>query len=234
MKFVLIHGAWLDKSCWAKTASILETKGHQIVAFDLAGHGDDSTPLAEITLDRYVSQAVAAAESLGGEVTLVGHSMAGIVVSSTLEARPDLFIKGVYIAAYLVGDGQSLNDLAQTDADSHVGPNLRPAADWSTLDIAEEARKGLFFPDVADELSAPLLANWKAEPVGPQVAPLKLTDERFGSVPRLYVHTAKDIVVSRPLQGRMVEAVGAATVEIETGHLPMLADPVALSNLLEA
>ncbi|MFX8445378.1 hypothetical protein ABTL54_20690, partial [Acinetobacter baumannii] len=66
--------------------------------------------------------------------------MAGIVLSAAAETEPRLFRSLTYVAAYLVADGQSLNDLAQTDADSGVGPNIRPAADWSTLDLAEESR----------------------------------------------------------------------------------------------
>ena len=233
-KIVLVHGAWLDKTCWNDVAEILTEKGHQVVSFDLAGHGADTTELPNITMDAYVAQAAAAANELGAPVNLVGHSMAGMVITAAAEAHPELWSRLVYVAAFLPASGQSLNDLAQTDGDSQLGPNVRPAADWSTLDIVEEARHGLFFHDVSDEKSAPLLANWKAEPAAPQVAPVTTSPERFGSVPRTYIHSEFDHVISSSLQARMVATTPCDEHSIATGHLPMLADAAGLADLLEA
>jgi pimeloyl-ACP methyl ester carboxylesterase len=233
-KFVLVHGAWLDKTCWDDVAEILTAKGHDVVAFDLVGHGADVTELPAITLEAYVAQAAAGASELGAPVNLVGHSMAGMVITAAAEAHPELWTRLIYVAAFLPASGQSLNDLAQTDADSQLGPNVRPAADWSTLDVAEEARHDLFFHDVSDDKSGPLLANWKAEPVAPQVAPIATTAERFGSVPRTYIHSEFDRVISPSLQARMVAATPSDEHSLATGHLPMLVNPVGLADLLEA
>ena len=233
-KFVLVHGAWLDQTCWNNVAAILTEKGHPVISFDLVGHGADTTALPEITMEAYVAQAAAAANELGAPVNLVGHSMAGMVITAAAEAHPELWSRLIYVAAFLPVSGQSLNDLAQTDGDSQLGPNIRPAADWSTLDIAEEARHGLFFHDVADEKSAPLLENWKAEPAAPQVAPVTTTDERFGAIPRAYIHSEFDHVISPSLQARMVAATLCDEHSIATGHLPMMANAAGLADLLEA
>lgn len=222
----------MDARCWDAVKAELVGAGHEAVAFDLAGHGMDVTPLEEISLDRYCEQTIAEAEGMDGEVYLVGHSMAGIVISQTGEKRPDLFSKLIYVAAYLPQTGQSLNDLAQTDADSHVGPAMRPAEDWSTLDLAEESRADMFFHDVPEDVAEPFLASWKAEPVGPQAKPLELTAERFGSLPRLYVATKFDRVVSPSLQERMLEATPSDKVTIETGHAPMLGAASELARIL--
>jgi len=232
MKYLLIHGAWMTKECWSPTVELLEGNGHEVRAIDLPGRGADST--SPVTLDDYSDRVVSEAEAMGGDVNLVGHSMAGIVLSATAEKRPDLFCSLTYVAAYLVTSGQSLNDLAQTDADSGVGPNVRPAADWSTLDLAEESRAGLFFHDVPADVAAPFLAAWKAEPTAPQTTPLAVTESRFGSVARRYIKTLNDRVVSPSLQDRMLLATPTRTVTLETGHLPMLVDPASFVQTLEA
>ena len=231
--FLLVHGAWMDARCWNRVIELLQAAGHDAVAFDLAGHGLDATPLADITLDRYCEQTISEAEAVGDEVILVGHSMAGIVISQSAEKRPDLFKKSIYVAAYLPKSGQSLNDLAQTDADSHVGPAMRPAPDWSTLDLSEESRGEMFFHDVTEDDASVFLEGWKAEPVGPQATPLSLSEEKFGSVSRLYVSTANDRVVSPGLQTRMIQSTPTEVVTIETGHVPMLANPEALVAILQ-
>lgn len=212
----------MTKECWSPALELLSSRGHEARAVDLPGHGSDAT--FPVTLEAYADCAIQEAQAMGGVVNLVGHSMAGIVLSAAAEKRPDLFRSVTYVAAYLVASGQSLNDLAQTDADSGVGPNLRPAADWSTLDLAEESRAELFFHDVDPAVAAPFLAAWKAEPTAPQTTPLTLTNENFGSVERRYVKTLNDRVVSPALQDRMLASTPTRTVALQTGHLPMLAD----------
>ncbi len=228
---LFVHGAWMDKRCWEPILERME--GRRIDSFDLPGHGQDTTPLSEISLDAYVSRVVEHAESLGGDVVLVGHSMAGIVLCQSAETRPDLFEKLIYVAAYLPTNGQSLNDLAQADGASKAGPHLRPAADWSTLDIEESARGDLFFHDVDPAVAAPYLSTWKAEPVRPPSTPLALTDERFGSVERAYVRTAQDRIVSPQLQSLMLEKTPTSSIELNCGHAVMLAQPDALAQALE-
>jgi pimeloyl-ACP methyl ester carboxylesterase len=231
--FLLVHGAWMDQRCWSQSAASLRDKSHTVVTFDLAGHGTDATGLADVSLARYVEQTLQKAASLGaGKVVLVGHSMGGIVISQAAEEEPERFSRLVYVAAYLPTSGQSLNDLAQTDANSRIGPNMRPAPDWSTLDIAEEARADLFFHDVDPVRAEPFLSAWKAEPVAPLGTPLTLTRERFGSVPRTYIHTTLDRVVSSPLQKRMLQATPADVFDLVCGHAAMLSKPRELAELL--
>jgi len=56
--FILIHGAWHGGWCWERIVPLLEQQGHRVLAPDLPGMGNDSTPLATITLD-YWAQFVA-------------------------------------------------------------------------------------------------------------------------------------------------------------------------------
>jgi pimeloyl-ACP methyl ester carboxylesterase len=89
MRIHLVHGAWHGRWCWVKTIAELEGMGHTVVALDLPGLGEDQTPPAEITLQRYVD---AVCDALGKEeepVLLVGHSMGGIVVSEAAERLPE-------------------------------------------------------------------------------------------------------------------------------------------------
>src|SRR5215475_785880 len=81
---VLVHGAWVDASCWDKVVPALKAAGHEVLVVNLPGHGSDNTPPANITLQSYVD---AVKTAIGGrkDVTLVGHSLAGIVISEVAE-----------------------------------------------------------------------------------------------------------------------------------------------------
>ena len=54
--FLLVHGAWEGAWSWRETTAHLEKNGHQVIAIDLPGHGDDKTPISEITLKLYADR----------------------------------------------------------------------------------------------------------------------------------------------------------------------------------
>jgi pimeloyl-ACP methyl ester carboxylesterase len=119
--FVLVHGAFQDASGWDAVVPALEAAGHTAVTVALAGRGDDTTPLGELTLANYRDAVVEVIEQQETPVILVGHSFGGIVISSVAEAVPDQIETAVYLAAYLPQNGDSLASLAQNDHFSVLG-----------------------------------------------------------------------------------------------------------------
>lgn len=81
--YVLVHGSWMGKFCWAEVVPMLEALGSAVLTLDLPAHGDDSTPSEKASLDGY-RDAVLAVIGDRNDVTLVGHSMAGMVISAVL------------------------------------------------------------------------------------------------------------------------------------------------------
>lgn len=117
---VLVHGAWMGASAWDRVATDLRARGISVTAVALPGHGQDRTPPSALTLANYV-KAVEAALPAQGQATVVGHSMAGMVISAPAESMPDRVASLVYVAAYLPQSGNSLNQLSQQDPESRVG-----------------------------------------------------------------------------------------------------------------
>jgi pimeloyl-ACP methyl ester carboxylesterase len=60
---------------------LLEAEGHQAVALDLPGHGDDSTAVSRMTLVANVKCIREAVEAADERVILVGHSIGGIAIT---------------------------------------------------------------------------------------------------------------------------------------------------------
>ena len=87
---------------------LLRGAGHRVDAPDLAGLGTDRTSLADITLATWRDQIAALVDAALEPVVLVGHSRGGIVISEVAEARPDKIARLVYLAAFLLGDGESI------------------------------------------------------------------------------------------------------------------------------
>ncbi len=100
--FVLVHGSWHGAWCWNKLTPLLEREGHAVIAPDLPGHGEDWTPIPEISLQSYVDRVGEALDSAPEPAILVGHSMAGTVISQLAEQRPDQVAGLVYLCAFLL------------------------------------------------------------------------------------------------------------------------------------
>ena len=104
--YVLIHGAYLGAWCWKKIIPLLEKEGHKVVAPDLPGHGENKRPIAEITLQTYTDHLCEILDEQPDPVILVGHSLGGVVITQTAEYRPEKIRKLVYVAGYLLRNGE--------------------------------------------------------------------------------------------------------------------------------
>lgn len=232
---VLVHGAWMGASAWDRVASDLRQRGFRVTAVELPGHGADTTPAAQLSLDGYVKTVLAALPAQG-QAIVVGHSMGGMVISALAEQAPERVAELVYVAGYLPQNGESLYKIAMTDADSRVGAywtQADPKA-YSPASLRPEGIAEVFCTDCNEADRRALVSSHRAEAVPPLGTPVSLSAERFGRVPRSYVHTRQDNAVSFKLQQNMLARAGGArqTWELNTSHLPMLTQPRALADIL--
>src|SRR5262245_46877635 len=79
--FVLVHGAWMGAWSWNDVVPELEAMGSSATAVELPAHGDSTEPVSAATLDAYVAAVSDAVDRASAPVVLVGHSMAGIVIT---------------------------------------------------------------------------------------------------------------------------------------------------------
>ena len=233
--FVLIHGAWHGGWCWYKVVARLQAAGHQVHAPDLAGLGRDMTPLHEVTLARWVDQVADLVSSQPGPVVLVGHSRGGIIVSEVAERLPERIAHAVYLAAFMVKDGQALMDVARANTASKLaGATIFDAATRSTT-VREELIAPTFYAGCSADDVALAKLLLRPEPAGPMSTPLTLTAARYGRVPRTYIVCEHDEAVSPDVQRTMHEAQpGTQVLTLPTDHSPFLSAPDALCAQLLA
>lgn len=232
--FVLVHGAWQAPYVWDAVRTDLEKAGNNVIVVGLPGHGSDKTPPHTLSIDAYSNAVMDAMATVQTPVILVGHSMAGMVISNVAERMPEKIAKLVYIGAFLPANGQALTDLAYSDPDSKLGPALVPSADQLTIDVKPENLTDLFIADGTPADQALVQANYRAEPAIPFTNKVTLSAERFGAVQKVYVKTLQDVVISPGLQDRMIAAAGITDVRtVDTSHSPFLAKPTEVSELLK-
>ncbi len=73
------------------------------------------------------------------------------------------------------------------------------------------------------------------EPVRPNATPLRLTDERYGRVPRVYIECRRDRAILPALQRKMYADLPCRKVfSIDTDHSPFFSRPQELTEYLLA
>jgi putative intracellular protease/amidase len=231
--YVLVHGAWADESAWGFVRNQLAVRAN-VAVVNLPAHGIDLTPANKVALADYVAAVSDAVRRAPGKVTLVGHSMAGIVVSQVAENLPEKIEKVVYVSAYLPRNGEDLLSLSKQDAQSQVGGALEFSADYSAARIKKEAIVPAVCADCPLFMQEVLIKYHKEEPAGPLGEKVTLTPARFGAVPKYYIHTTRDAAVGYELQQQMVKANGTVkkTFTMDTSHLPFVVQPQQFLEIL--
>jgi putative intracellular protease/amidase len=231
--YVLVHGAWADESAWGFVRNEL-AKNANVVVVNLVGHGIDLTPAKGISISDYVKQVTNIINLQPGKVRLVGHSMAGAVVSQVAENIPAKIEKVIYVAAYLPKNGEDILSLSKKDAQSKVGAALEFNADYSAATIKKEVLPIAVCNDCSKEMKDVLVKYHKAEPTKPLGEKITLTAAKFGTVPKFYISTQQDQAVGYDLQQAMIKANGTVkkVYEMNTSHLPFVMQPQQFITLL--
>jgi pimeloyl-ACP methyl ester carboxylesterase len=229
---VLVHGAWSDSTAWNMVTPVLKAKGFDVVKVSLPGHGEDNTPFPSITLKSYVD-AVEGAIGDKKNITLVGHSMAGVVISQVAEDMPGSIKKLIYLSAYLPANGQSLLDIATKDAGSLVGKHLQIDKEKASAGIAKEGTVDIFVADASKNIKNKFSAGVKSDPLIPFATPVTLTDARFGTIVKVYIYSINDHAISYATQQSMVNKIpGVKTYSLKSGHTPFLSMPGKVASIL--
>ena len=157
----------------------------------LPAHGDDKTPIAQATLARYTQTIVDAIDAQPGPVILVGHSMAGAIVSQAAEAHPDRVRLIVYLAAALLEDGKAVTSVTTNDPESYLAKNIQFQPN-ATLTLKPEAVRQALYADCSDEDAMWAASRLGAEPLGALATGIHVTAENWGRVTRAYITTKQE------------------------------------------
>jgi len=224
--FLLIHGAWHGAWCWYKVVPRLEKLGHRVIAPDLPCLGRDKAPANRISLSLWRDFVCDILDAEPEPVILVGHSRAGIVISEVAEHWPDKIRTLVYLTAFLPRNGESLFDLAAQAVGSEVAPNMVMSADSSTSTVRDDAIRSGFYGECPDEDVALARMLLQPEPTLPLSTPVRISEQNYGRVPRVYIECLRDRAITPPLQKQMYAAMPCRRVlSIDTDHSPFFSRP---------
>ncbi len=239
--FVLIHGSWHGGWCFDEVAALLRAGGHTVVAPTLPGMGGSEAELRAVTLQGWGDFAAAQCRELkvqlgGAPVVLGGHSRGGIVVSTAAETDPTAMDALVYICAMMLPDGMSRAEFKALEEPTPAFDALISKVHDGAGTVVDPALAGPVFAQLSPpDLVAAALPRLLTEPHGPRSQPLRLTDARWGSLPRTYLECTQDRTIPIASQRLMQQmSPGAKVVTLDSDHSPYLCCPQALANALIA
>lgn len=233
--YLLVHGAWHTGECWTRVTPLLEAAGHRVLAPTLTGYGD-TVHLAgpEVGLDTHVADVTGLirAEDLT-DVVLVGHSYAGLVISSVANELPDRVARLVYLDAMVPEDGESAADVLPV-TQGLIDLALASERGWRVPPMPElPPPAGLFGVTDPDDI-AWLRTMLSDQPVRCLQQPVRLDNPATRAIPRTHIHcTVKpEGFARRPVPAVQPNGTPAEVWELPTGHDCMITTPVELSELL--
>lgn len=237
--FVLVHGAWHSGACWTRVAGLLKAQGFTVLTPDLPGHGANTLPLAKITFKAYVASLLDLLDKLVEPVTLVGHSMAGLVVSEVAARRPDKVKRVVYVCAYLPRDGESLFDLVALNR-SHepftaIDLAMQLSEDKRTCSVDPDQIIPLFYTQAPEEVAAEARDAFSEQATLPLAAKVQLDEAGWAQVKRTYMLCTQDKVIPVHHQRRMLARQHCdVLLQLDADHSPFLSCPEQFALLLQA
>lgn len=233
--FVLVHGAYQDANAWGHVVQTLTENGHTVRAIDLPGHGRNRASAASLTLAHYRDAVMRVVATSREKVILVGHGSSGVVISAVAEAIPERIASLVYVSAYLPKDGQSIMDLSLADRGKAITvANWQTDRDKTIGAVAAPDRAAVFCGDCNGAFQAYILQHFQPEPLRPMSDKVRLTQRRFGQVPKAYVFTTLNRAISPAHQRAMAADPRIRSYTMNTSHSPFFTQPDNLSAILMA
>ena len=163
-----------------------------------------------------------------------------MTASQVAQAAPERVSALVYLAGMMLPSGMSYGDvIAQCRAADPgfdyqgIGPHLAWNEQRNASSVPLEAAMALFLHDCPPTAALKAASRFCVQPETGRAMVNRLSADRFGQVPRIYVECRQDRSVTLPLQQHMQQLTpGARRISLDCGHVPQLACPQALSDAL--
>ncbi|WP_309133424.1 alpha/beta hydrolase [Cellulomonas sp.] len=224
---VLVHGAFADSSSWNGVVERLRRDGYPVLAV--------ANPLRSLQGDADLLRAVL--DATEGPIVLAGHSYGGSVLSEAAQGHPRVRAL-VFVASFLLEEGESTGELAGRFPGNELGPALRPVPvpgpDGRTVEdlyIEQEKFHPVFAADVPADVAA-LMAVTQRPIVGDALAD-KATRAAWRTIPSWTLVTLQDLAVPAEAQRFMAERASSHAVEVDASHAVTVSRPDVVARVID-
>jgi len=215
---VLVHGAWADGSCWSKVISLLQRQEFNVSAVQL--------PLTSLDDDMTATRNLLASQK--GPTVLVGHSYGGVVITNAASSAPNVTAL-VYIAAFGLDEGESLESLAKQGPTPAGAAQIRPD-DHGFLWINPAGFPQAFAADV-DPIEARVMAVTQ-RPLSIRSFAAKSGPPAWKHIPSWYLVSQNDQMIPPQAEEFMAKRMRATIHSIAASHASMVSHPNEVAEMI--
>jgi pimeloyl-ACP methyl ester carboxylesterase len=196
--------------------------------------GADRTPFKQLSLGgwgEFIANLVRQSEE---PAVLVGHSRGGPVIGEAAERAPEAVLGLIYVSAVMIPAGMTTIDaFAEQPTELMDAATMTPDGLGFILDREVARRRFYHRASQADAEAA--LDRLCPEPLAPNQAPMTVTAERWGSLPRAFIECSDDRAVPLALQRKFQKALSCdPVVTLDSDHSPFLCMPAQLASHLDS
>jgi len=198
MKIVLIHGGWHDGSLWEEVAKPLRDAGHEVHTPTLAGNAPPG-----VEVDRTIGHAEAVQSAVDylnenelSDFVLLGHSYGGSIISKVAEAMPDRIRRLVYWNAFVLMDGESIEDVSPPHYKAMMDGIVASGADGEgAVKLPFPVWREAFMNDADLELAQKTYEMTTPHPIRTLADKLELKTFYDLQIPKSYINCTEDIAM---------------------------------------
>ena len=235
MEIVLVHGGWQGGWAWDGVADELRRMGHEVIAPTLRGLEDGDVDRSGVTMSMMARDLIDQVRELTQlDIVLVGHSGGGPLIQLVAEAMPERIGRVVFVDAWVLRDGEAINDVLPDPLVAAVKA-LASQSDDNTVVMPPELWAASFMQDATPEQLAAVEPRLVPSPAGWLDEPIRLDQFWASSIPSSYVFLAQDQAVPAEIYQAMAGRLDSPrTIEIDGSHEVMLTHPERLARALDA
>jgi pimeloyl-ACP methyl ester carboxylesterase len=223
---VLVHGAFADASSFAPVVTELLDDGTRVLAPAVPNRGlaGDAAYIASVV------------QQIDGPVLLVGHSYGGAVI--TVAGREENVVGLVYLAAYVLDEGESLGELQGRFPDSPLAgalvytPFPVEGSDQLGTDVSVDpvAFPEIFAADVDPALTRVLAVSQR--PLAGAAFGEPANSAAWRNLPAWGIVAASDQAINPDVQRFGYERARGKSTEIDSSHLVMHSNPAGVVRVI--
>lgn len=214
---VLVHGAFVDGSSYRPVIQSLQAKGYQVTAVQNPRTSlDDDVAAVKQVLDRQ-----------DGDVVLVGHSWAGVVISQA--GQHEKVKKLIYLSAIVPNSGE--NAAMALERHQAASEGLQPDENGIIWLPSAEVYQAVMANDLPLSEVQGLFAT--QTPISAKAFGQAVAEPAWKNRPSYYLLAEQDNALPFKAQQSFAAMINAQTKTVSGSHLSIISQPQATVELIE-
>lgn len=233
-RFILVHGAFHSGWCWERLGPVLDKMGHRVECVDLPGLDEAGASSPQNWLDVWAGAVADRVFADPEPAILVSHSRAGIIVSDAAERAFGNVLGVIHIAALVVPNGSSAAAVRQSLGEIARSPiELLPGDDGRSVRVDVQSVASAIYSGSDPGDLGNVLQRLQPEPVDGFAISPRLSEERFGQIPQVYLECLRDKAIPIDFQRAMQRLIQCQNVvTMDADHTPFWSAPDELARKL--